>query len=188
MRKHHRNHSSEHYYAERSKKYRSPIRKAARTLYLNRTCWNGLYRVNLRGEFNVPIGTKKGVLYESDDFSVLSNRLKCASFATEDFEKAIERAGPKDFIFADPPYTVKHNSNGFVKYNERIFSWEDQVRLRNCLLAAKRRGAKILLTNADHVSIRELYASGFMISTVQRASVIAASNIYRGRTTELVIR
>jgi DNA adenine methylase len=185
---HHKHHSLDYYYHIRSRASGNALRRAARTLYLNRTCWNGLYRVNLRGQFNVPIGTKSDVIYQTDDFERLAERLRHATLVVSDFEKTISAAGKDDFVFADPPYTVKHNYNGFLKYNESIFSWEDQIRLRSALFAAKNRGAHIFLTNADHPSIRSLYKSGFAITRVFRASVISGSPKSRGRTSELVIR
>src|SRR5690606_34900787 len=105
------------------------------------TCFNGLYRVNLKGEFNVPVGAKTSVLLPDDDFELVGKWLKEVKFTSEDFETIIDQAGIGDFVFADPPYTVRHNNNGFIKYNENLFSWADQVRLRDALFRAKGRGA-----------------------------------------------
>ena len=145
-------HSAEFYYDIRGRSPRLIITRAARTLYLNRTCWNGLYRVNKSGHFNVPIGTKTSVIEPNEDFFAHSAALKRARLRVCDFEETIDRAKAGDLIFADPPYTVKHNLNGFLKYNENIFSWDDQVRLRDSLLRAKRRGAAVVTTNADHAT------------------------------------
>src|SRR5690606_6490089 len=101
------------------------IERAAAFLYLNRTCWNGLYRVNRDGIFNVPIGTKTNVLMSKDDFFRVSEVLKRSELFNVDFEDTIDQCGCGDFLFVDPPYTVRHNNNGFVKYNEEIFSWQD---------------------------------------------------------------
>jgi len=114
-------HNSDFYYKVRAQRLRSPLRRAARMLYLNRTCWNGLYRVNRRGEFNVPIGTKTSVVLESDDFEQISRVLSAAVLRVGDFEATIDGAGAGDFVFVDPPYTVAHNNNGFIKYNEELF-------------------------------------------------------------------
>ena len=140
-----RDHSKEYYYIERARKRRTPYSRAAQFLYLNRTCWNGLYRENLKGEFNVPIGTKSKVIFENEDFSEISIALRDAEVICCDFEETIDRAGRGDLIFADPPYTVAHNLNGFVKYNQNIFSWSDQERLRDCLCSAASRGAQVVL-------------------------------------------
>lgn len=180
-------HSPSHYYQVRSSKPRSAVGKAARMLYLNRTCWNGLYRVNKDGDFNVPIGTKTNVLLESDDFYSMSGMLKNVELMCADFESVLDQAGPGDFVFLDPPYTVAHNNNGFLKYNEKIFSWDDQVRLANSARTAANRGAKIMVTNANHVSVKELY-EGFDTSTVTRHGVISSKAEARGAFEEAVFR
>lgn len=184
---HQRKHNQKYYYKIRSHVPKSKFARAARLIYLNRTCWNALYRVNLNGQFNVPKGTKNSVLLPADDFRHTSQKLRRARLLCSDFENVIAQAGDGDFIFADPPYTVKHNVNGFVKYNEKIFGWEDQLRLRDSLADATRRGAQILLMNANHSSIRKLYKSDFSLLTATRQSVIAASSEKRTRTSELVI-
>jgi DNA adenine methylase len=185
---HHRHHSKDYYYTVRNSRPRLLVNRVARFIYLNRTCWNGLYRVNLRGEFNVPVGTKTNVLLETDDFEELSALLKKTELLAADFEDVIDKAQAGDFIFADPPYTVRHNLNGFVKYNEKIFRWEDQVRLRDCLVRASSRGCHILLTNANHPSVTELYEDDFELILLSRSSVIAADSKNRGMYEELVAK
>ncbi|CAN5117933.1 hypothetical protein BH09PSE3_BH09PSE3_20120 [soil metagenome] len=137
----HGRHSAELFYEMRADIPTSPLDQAIRMLYLNRTCWNGLYRLNLSGKFNVPIGTKDQVVLDTDDFNQASARLKNASLLNADFEIVMNMAGEDDLVFVDPPYTVKHNMNGFVKYNESIFTWADQVRLRDAAARAAKRGA-----------------------------------------------
>lgn len=188
LRIHHRKHSKEYFYEIRRKKMRTPTTRAAQFIYLNRTCWNGLYRVNKSGEFNVPIGTKSNVLLASDDFESISWHLKNTELVAGDFELAINEAESGDFLFIDPPYTVKHNYNGFLKYNENIFSWDDQIRLRNTVQRAIERGAKALITNACHDSIKQLYADIGEIFILNRASVIAGKPSARGRYEEMVIK
>lgn len=188
LKRHARKHSDEYYYKVRSSKPERGHTKAARLIYLNRTCWNGLYRVNLKGEFNVPRGTKDSVLLNSDNFEDISKRLSTCEILCQDFEKTISHAGRGDFVFIDPPYTVNHNLNGFLKYNEKIFSWPDQVRLRDSLINAMHRGAMITVTNADHSSIRELYQGYGEIITLKRASVISGKVVYRKITTETLVR
>jgi len=179
-------HSSTEYYAVRRSSPQSAARKAARFLYLNRTCWNGLYRVNRAGEFNVPIGTKSSVVLPGEDFLDIAHILETVSLRCCDFARSIGRARNGDFVYCDPPYTVKHNSNGFVKYNESIFTWEDQERLARSLISASRRGAKFAVSNADHVSIHELY-EGFNVQVIDRASVISGIVKGRGRYSEVLI-
>jgi len=186
--KYDRKHNVDFYYSIRASRPREQIRKAARFIYLNRTCWNGLYRVNKKGEFNVPKGTKTKVLLNEDDFSSVSNLLQLVDIRACDFETAIDRAEESDFVFIDPPYTVKHNLNGFVKYNEDIFTWDDQIRLRNAVLRAVDRGASILLLNADHRSIRTLYRGIGNKLSIERVSVIAGNASARGVYSELAIK
>jgi DNA adenine methylase len=181
-------HTQDFYYKMRSTKPRIALKRAARFIYLNRTCWNGLYRVNKKGEFNVPIGTKTNVILGEDKFDIIATLLKSATLEVCDFELTINKAEENDFIFVDPPYTVKHNLNGFVKYNETIFSWNDQIRLKKALTKAIDRGAKVLITNANHKSIEELYKNYSKIYLLNRASVIAGKSEARGIYSELAIK
>lgn len=184
---HHNQHGPEYYYKLRESKFSCDIDRAARFVYLNRTCWNGLYRVNLKGQFNVPLGTKLSVKLSTDDWQKTSEILSSAILTSGDFEAVVDRAGDGDVVFADPPYTVKHNLNGFVKYNESIFSWNDQVRLKHALTRAVGRNATIISTNAAHPSIRELYEDSFDISTLERASVLSGKSEHRGRYQEFFL-
>lgn len=179
-------HDKVFYYEERSRKRMTAHTRAAQFLYLNRTCFNGLYRENLKGVFNVPIGTKDKVIFEDESFAEISAALSCASIRTADFSETIGEASEGDLIFADPPYTTAHNMNGFVKYNQNIFSWQDQIRLKDVLLEAVERGAKVVLTNADHESIHELYGSQGLYRPIGRASVMAGKSAHRNRTMEAV--
>jgi len=183
-----RSHSESFYYEMRDKALRSKYTKAARFIYLNRTCWNGLYRVNMNGEFNVPIGTKQNAVLDTDDFSLISSALKGAKIKACDYQKTINAAQKGDFLFADPPYTVKHNLNGFIKYNDKIFSWQDQIRLRDCIENAVSRGVKVLVTNANHRSVRDLYRGIGKMIRVERMSVISGDANARGKFSELVIK
>lgn len=184
---HHKNHSNDYYYRIRKYAPRCIYRRAARFIYLNRTCWNGLYRVNLNGIFNVPIGTKKSVLLPNDNWDKIAESLQSAKISSGDFEYIIDQAGKGDLVFADPPYTVKHNHNGFVKYNESLFSWCDQERLSLALWRAERRGATIIATNANHDSVKALYKENFELLTMERNSVLSGNPKFRGKFQELLI-
>lgn len=187
LHKHHKSHSYDYYYSTRRSRPRIKHRRAAKLIYLNRTCWNGLYRVNLRGEFNVPIGTKNKVVMENDNFEEVANRLKNFKLKHSDFEKTIDEAKEGDLVFADPPYTVRHNHNSFIKYNEHLFSWDDQLRLLHSLHKAKKRGVKIVATNAGHDCINELYGDTFSLTKVSRNSSISSKFTERGRYEEFII-
>jgi len=184
---HQRQHSNEYYYQVRAKQLQTPHTRAAQFIYLNRTCYNGLYRENKSGQFNVPIGTKNSVVLSTDNFSETSKLLGNTEIFHEDFESIIDLASRGDFIFADPPYTTAHNLNGFIKYNQKIFSWEDQIRLEAALTRASQRGAKILMTNAAHSSVKELYEHPWEVFELSRRSVISGLNKGRSNTTEFLI-
>lgn len=184
----HQLHDKAYYYDTRAAKPDDPVERAAWFIYLNRTCWNGLYRVNRKNEFNVPMGTKTNVVLPNDDFAGASRLLSGAEILQQDFEVTLNNAKDGDFVFVDPPYTVKHNLNGFIKYNDKIFSWADQIRLRDAVVRASARGARILVTNANHASIREIYDGVGRQQVVGRASVLAASTAHRNQTEELVIQ
>lgn len=184
---HARNHSKEYYYTVRARRCRTRVTRAAQFLYLNRTCFNGLYRENKFGEFNVPIGTKSTVIFPNDDFEAWSSALLGHQISCRDFEETIDDARSGDLVFVDPPYTVRHNMNGFVRYNQSIFAWEDQVRLRDALMRAYGRGVRFVMTNANHQSIRELYEGLGEQSYLSRFSVLAGDAKHRAQSTELLI-
>ncbi|HDS1523293.1 TPA: Dam family site-specific DNA-(adenine-N6)-methyltransferase [Stenotrophomonas maltophilia] len=188
LRRHAENHSDAYYYDVRAQRPTGLIEVAARMIYLNRTCFNGIYRVNKKGEFNVPRGSKDAVMLATDNFSAVARALRHSELISGDFSLAVNRASANDLVFADPPYTVQHNNNGFIKYNEKIFSWDDQIRLAMSLQAASRRGAMIVATNANHKSLRELYADlGFTCATTSRFSAISGTGSDRGQYEELII-
>ncbi|MGD0736208.1 MAG: Dam family site-specific DNA-(adenine-N6)-methyltransferase [Terracidiphilus sp.] len=176
--------SSEGYYQVRGTSPRSEVGRAARLIYLTTLSFNGIYRQNLKGEFNVPYGQKTHL--ELPDYAFLKRRselLASAEMRAGDFEETTADATRGDVLYFDPPYTVAHNNNGFVKYNDRIFSWGDQERLAALAAKLQRRGCRVLVSNAEHQSIRRMYAS-FREVIIKRNSVIAASPAHRGAITE----
>lgn len=177
-------HCKEHYYKIRDSIPNDELESAIKFIYLNRTCWNGLYRVNRLGKFNVPIGTKSAVSFEDGALEAVSIALSSVEIKCSDFESTIDRAEEGDFLFVDPPYTANHNFNGFLKYNENIFSWADQERLRASVARAIERGVQVAVTNADHESVRELYKDIAHYQQVWRSSVLAGKAATRGRTSE----
>ena len=188
MIQHNQNHSKDYYYRVRSHEYNDPIEKAGQFIYLNRTCYNGMYRVNKNGQFNVPIGTKTDCIYDIEQFDEYSRALKKCRIVNSDFVSILNNANNKDLVFADPPYVTKQNSDTFLKYSSSVFSWNDQLRLHNTLVEIRDRGAYIILTNTNDKSIRTLYTdSGFYISSLQRKSTISGSISGRGNVFELLI-
>lgn len=188
LKRHQVNHCKEYYYEIRKSENFEMVEKAGRFLYLNRTCYNGMYRVNKKGKFNVPIGTKSNCIYDLDLFQEYSKRLKETELLVSDFGKIIQRARKNDLVFTDPPYTVSHNQNSFIKYNNKLFSWEDQERLLEELVKARDRGAYIVSTNANYRQITDMYEKhGFYLQVLNRFSSIAAKATKRKTTEEVLI-
>lgn len=180
-------HCKDFYYVTRKLKHHELFERAAQLIYLNRACWNGLFRVNRRGEFNVPIGCRSNI-FRDGELKHVHDSLKGTIISSQCFSKSLTNVKKNDFVFVDPPYTVKHNNNGFLKYNEILFNWEDQIRLRDQLFKLQSKGAKILLLNANHESIISLYEGFGSLHELSRNSMLAASTSSRGRTTEIAIK
>lgn len=178
--------SEAHYYAVRSSTPVSASGRAARLIYLSTLSFNGIHRVNLKGVFNVPYGHKTHLNpCEPRKIHAASGILRRARITCQDFETALAGAGRGDVAYLDPPYTTAHANNGFLKYNAKIFTWEDQRRLAKAASELAKRGCSVIVSNADHRSIRELYR-GFNLLRVYRYSVIAASGKFRRRITECI--
>lgn len=185
---HQEHHSVDYYYTIRANVPNDSIGRAARFLYLNRTCFNGMYRVNRLGEFNVPIGTKQQFINDVASFEEYSKALHNVHIRRQDFVDTIREATNGDLVFADPPYTIAHNQNAFIKYNERLFSWKDQKRLLNALLRARTRGAIIIATNAYYPEIQRMYEQNhFYTQALSRFSPISGLADGRGTQEELLI-
>ena len=176
--------NEENYYRVRASEPTTQIHQAARFIYLTSLSFNGIYRQNLRGEFNVPYGQKhRKSLPGPDEMWRVSQVLHGVELLNCDFQHSTQGAMSGDVVYFDLPYTVAHNNNGFVKYNASIFSWQDQMRLAAHATDLAARGCRVVVSNADHPSVRDLYPR-FTQHTIQRRSVIAASSVYRRVVTE----
>ncbi|WP_192930790.1 Dam family site-specific DNA-(adenine-N6)-methyltransferase [Deinococcus sp. AJ005] len=184
---HHHMHSKDYYYMMRATKPTEKYSKAAWFIYLNRTCWNGLYRVNLKGEFNVPIGTKTSVIMRKDNFKAVSEILGAVDIVKQDFSHSLSLADNGDLIFVDPPYHNSSLSTKFVKYQDTIFGWDEHFRLRSQLIEARLKGAHVIMTHSVTESIEYLYKDIADIKLVSRRDTLAASSDFRGRYMEMVI-
>lgn len=174
------------YYSLRKKKVHSDIENAAKFIYLNQTSYNGLYRVNNKGEYNVPYGYRKKNFLDEINLLEFSKRLENASLRCCDFETIKENIHTGDLIFLDPPYTVSHNNNGFIKYNQKLFSLEDQYRLSSFINEIKKKGAFYMLTNAAHLEIDKIFDQGDRKIELSRASLIGGTNAKRENVKEYV--
>lgn len=181
--------SRSQYYNLRSSAPRSAFDRAVRFLYLNRLAFGGIYRLNRQGRFNVPYnGGARGTdtLWRTDILVQAASALHKARLASGDFSVALDLAGPGDLVYCDPTYTVAHNNNCFVRYNENNFRWADQIRLASAAKGAVERGAAVLVTNADHHSVISLYRDWPMLRLLRRSNV-SPDPAKRRITTELVV-
>ena len=188
LRNHARKHNDDYYYIVRGQKPREETSIAARMIYLNKTCFNGIYRVNRRGEFNVPRGSKNTVFTGQEEFEMRSKLLQNATLGCCDFENTINAAEKGDFLFCDPPYAIQQEQS-FVGYTRNLFNWCDQVRLYNTLERARQRGVQILMTNVNHPSVRDLYENreGFLLDVINRYSSISGLSGGRRQYSELIV-
>jgi DNA adenine methylase len=176
--------SPEEYYRIRSWCPQSTIDQAVRFLYLTRLSFNGIYRENLKGQFNVPYGGKVHLDVVQREALVRSAQiLQGTELMVCDFEQAANKAEQGDLVYFDPPYTTAHNTNGFTKYNARIFSWNDQKRLARVAKTLMDRGCIVVSSNAQHVTITELYPD-FEVQELRRFSVIGSKSVYRREISE----
>jgi DNA adenine methylase len=179
--------SEDEYYLMRSQNFDNPIEQAAKFIYLNKTSFNGIYRVNRQGKYNVPYGKRKlKTLYDFDHFYEISKMLEKTYLSTTDFKNRCKQIDLNDFVFIDPPYTVAHENNGFVQYNQAIFSWKNQIQLSKIAQVLDEKKANFLITNAYHQSIKDIYTNGRQIP-VSRSSTIGGVGAKRTNYKELLI-
>jgi DNA adenine methylase len=175
------------FYRLRDQNPRAGHKIAARLLYLNHTCWNGLYRVTRDGKFNTPFGRYENpTICDEYRIRAASRLLKGVSLLVGDFEASVSKAKPGDFIYFDPPYITGHRNNGFHKYNRQLFSWAGQERLAKLAIRLAKKGVHVLVSNADHESIVQLY-TGFHYHQLSRRSLIGGQMKSRGVVTEALL-
>ena len=169
----------------------SNIEKAARLIFLNKTCFNGLYRVNSQGLFNVPYGKYKNpAICEEIVLRQISNYLNSnkITILNSDFENAVSTAGNKSFVYFDPPYHSPDKTN-FTGYQANGFDENEQKRLRNIIIELTNRGVKCLLSNSDTDYVRKLYKYDFLeITSVQAKRAINSDSAGRGVVNEVLIK
>jgi DNA adenine methylase len=169
------------------------VERAARTIFLNKTGFNGLYRVNSKGLFNVPFGRYSNPrICDRDNLPECSRALQEVELRHADFEAVINDANDGDFVYLDPPYVPLNATANFTAYTAGGFGPDEQRRLASALVRAHRRGAQFLLSNADSPVTRELYAELLDEPGIDLDIVMARRNINsnakrRGRVTEVVL-
>jgi DNA adenine methylase len=193
LKKHERNHKrnpKKYYYKIRDLvlKKEDYVGIASRFIYLNRTCFNGIYRVNKNGKFNVPLGRYKnpGICQEKD-LQEISNLLKKDDVKYSQFSKILEKAKKGDFIYFDPPYYPLEGKPSFTTYTKNNFLEEDHRELAKVFRELDKRGCKVMLSNSDSNFIKELYR-GYDIQVVHATRMINCDATKRGKIKEIVIR
>ena len=194
LNKHETNHSEEYYYEirdlDRDKKKFNKLadyKRAARTIYLNKACFNGLYRVNSKNEFNVPFGKKNKVnTYEGQNLGIICGYLNYndVKLLSIDFEEAVKDAEKGDFIYFDPPYDS--DTSTFNSYTENGFGKEEQKRLAEVFKDLDKRGCYVMLSNYNTKLIKELYKD-YNFNYVTAPRNIGASSKNRGKVEEVII-
>jgi DNA adenine methylase len=177
------------YYEIRAMEPADRAERAARAIFLNRTCYNGLYRVNSRGHFNVPHGryTNPRIL-DADGLRAASAALAGIELACEDFEAACAQAAPGDFVYLDPPYQPLSATANFTSYTKDSFGPAEQARLRDAFDDLTRRGVGALLSNSDHPSVHALYGGrGYTFEVVSMSRAINSNGAGRAPVPELLI-
>jgi DNA adenine methylase len=170
----------------------SSIERASRIIYLNKTCYNGLFRVNSQGQFNVPFGKYANpVIVDEIVIRAVSRYFNEAhvQISNDDFELALSGAGRGDFVYLDPPYDPLSDTSSFTGYNLNSFGRDEQRRLHRVCDELTRRGCKVLLSNSATDFIRELYsdASRYTIVEVEANRNINSVGTSRGKISELLI-
>lgn len=180
---------SEYFYAVRSQDVSrlTPVERASRLIYLNKTCFNGLYRVNRKGHFNVPFGSYKNPrMCDPSNLQAVSEALQRAQLRCTNFEAAVEQARKGDLVYFDPPYQPISTTSNFTGYTKSSFTADDQARLAALARKLEARGCTVMLSNSDNELIRELYKD-FRIHTLYANRAINCRADRRGKITELLI-
>jgi DNA adenine methylase len=190
LREHARKHNEAYFYEVRDLRPEDlpdDAARAARFIYLNKTCFNGLYRVNSRGKFNVPIGRyAKPSILDAENLARASRALGGTMIKEGHFSEVLREAKPGDFVYLDPPYAPVTSTAYFTAYTKGDFGPEDQGQLAWVYRELAERGCRVMLSNSDAVLVRELYCR-YLIEDVQARRSINSKSDRRGPVTEVVV-
>lgn len=189
---HRQNHAHDYYYAVRErwndrKNCRSTVERAAAFIYLNKTCYNGLFRVNQRGHFNVPIGRYSAPnICDASGLRAASRLLQRAELTVGHFAERVEKAEAGDFVYFDPPYDPVTETASFTSYTAHNFGDKDQHDLARIIGDLTDRGVFVMMSNSDTPYIRDLYR-GFRIDRVEVSRAINSRASARGPVGEVIV-
>ncbi len=190
LKQHKAKHCKEYYYNMRKQNpdSLSKTERAARFVYLNKTCFNGLYRVNSKNGFNVPMGSYKNpsIPYE-EDLLVASKLLQGVEIKNMHFSEVLNHTSKGDFVYLDPPYYPVKEGKSFTSYTSNDFSADDHKQLAEVFASLASKGAYAMLSNSDTPFVRELY-SNYEITPLQAKRMINSDGKGRGAVGEVVVR
>lgn len=186
----HRN-EADHYYAVRAQDPAglTQAERAARLIYLNKTCYNGLYRENSKGEFNVPFGRYRNpTICDEARLRAAARALQGVELRTTDFAGAVADAGAGDFVYFDPPYVPLSQTSNFTSYERNVFGMEDHLRLAEVIAQLTGQGCNVMLSNSSAPLVRDLYhGRGYRLIPIQARRNINSKADRRGPVPELLI-
>ncbi|MBZ8182656.1 DNA adenine methylase [Oscillatoria salina] len=190
LKTHQAQHDRHYYYQIRATSPQTNIARAARFIYLNKTCFNGLYRENSQGKFNVPIGRYKNPkIYQPELLFAASKALQNQQIKHCSFENILTHAQTSnDFVYFDPPYYPLSSTSSFTNYSRHSFAQAEQIKLQQICQQLTQRGVKVMLSNSDCDFIRQLYSnSQFKLIEISAGRAINSKAQRRGKITELLI-
>ena len=192
--KYHKNRNNKEYFLKiraQNVKRLSPLSIAARFIFLNRTCFNGLYRVNNSGQFNVPYGKNKNpMICDEVNLRKIHGTMKKTKIFHQDYKKVLEKAKKGDFVYFDPPYYPVNATSSFTNYTKEAFLEKEQTQLRDTFLKLHKRGCFVMLSNSDTSFIKELYSNldkKITINKVLAGRAINSKGNKRGKISEVVV-
>ena len=171
----------------RASKPKTDLKRAARFIYLNKTCFNGLWRVNSKGDFNVPYGKLKNPkIYDKDNLLSVSARLQSATITNTTFSAAVETANKGDLVYFDPPYIPLNSTSSFAQYAKDGFTEMDQHALAGVIQGLTDRGVFVILSNSDTPLTRNIFGAHLTLRQVTMPRTISAQASSRGAVKEIV--
>lgn len=170
----------------------SDVEIASRFIFLNRVCFNGMYRVNSKGQFNVPFGRYSNpIICDEKNLRKVSKELQGVEIKNQDYKQILKKARKGDFAYFDPPYYPISKTASFTSYTKESFSEKDQIELRDTFLELHKRGCFLMLSNSDTPFINKIYSDiikhGVRITKVEAGRMINSKASGRGKITEVLV-
>ena len=183
--------STGYYYEVRNQEPKNQIEKVSRLLFLNKTCFNGLYRVNSKGKFNVPLGryTNPNIV-NKENLQIVSKTLQSAKIkiSCRDFGSIVKDAKKGDFVYFDPPYQPISDTANFTSYTHRDFTEDDLERLADLANQLNSKGCNVMLSNSNSKTVKKLFSSGWRIREIKANRAINSNSQKRTGLKEIIIK